>query len=996
MKSGALLSAILALVLLVAAPGRAGRFAGIEPGRSTKEDVRTILGEPLATTSDAERLDYDGTRYQAKVISVKYSPQDSVVDDIDIYPAPETFKKDYQRWFGLAAPTSTERDERGNLVEYYFPQAVALHYQGSTDAGPIVYFTHLPFEERGLEEILWSEEETQEPSLIPFPVSVQPGEMITLKFAGAPGNTQDWVALYPIDSPSEDYRERYFLEGKTEGELSFTAPHDEGDYEFRLFANWPEGGYQVIAASEVISIGTGPLVSGSDKELLEAAGDGDLDKVQEALGAGANVNAKDENGWTPLLRASGQGHIDVVRALIQAGADLDWQARTGQSALNVAAFAGHTEIVRTLIQAGADVNAQSKNAQFNYFEGATPLFMASRTGKTDIVRILLQSGAKVDARNTSGDTPLFLAALSGYSETVRTLIQAGADVEARSNQGATPLMCAAESGQLEVLWLLVDAGADVNTKITGDVPSPYAGATALMVAAHQGHPTIVAALVTARANVRATNSEGQTALMLTSQEDHPRIAEILREPGRSPQAARRILSQDLMKAVDRGALQIAKVLIWFGADVNARDDEGSPVLMRAVQAGLIDIVRSLLDQGADVNQQGRYGETPLLVAAAEGQTDIVEMLIRSGAGVNRKAVGDEEDEGAGWTALMVAAMGDHEEVVRQLLAAGADPEATNDAGETALDIARSRDSMKALRLLEVASLEPTRDAGMGETPEGRGMEQHLSALDDGLVAYYSFDGDANDRSGRKNHATVHGATLTGDRFGNANSAYRFDGINDYVDTPVQENLPQTVAAWVKPDSSLESAFMTVLDSDRCSDYGQGIEISYPGKNPHHFQVDTHNSFYDTEKSVEWDVWQHVVAVYTSGNVKFYHNGILIHSQDYSQGTLDGRAYTIGNHCRSGTGQLRGVIDDVHIYERALSESEVQKLYDLGGASPVRAGVTPSTPPTSYDDAFRLSSGELIIGEFLSFDGRMFKIRTKTGVIEKKREEIVAVWLGVAP
>jgi hypothetical protein len=54
-------------------------------------------------------------------------------------------------------------------------------------------------------------------------------------------------------------------------------------------------------------------------------------------------------------------------------------------------------------------------------------------------------------------------------------------------------------------------------------------------------------------------------------------------------------------------------------------------------------------------------------------------------------------------------------------------------------------------------------------------------LNDGLVAYYPFNGNANDKSGNGNHGTVHGATLTEDRFGNADSAYNFDGVYDYIE-----------------------------------------------------------------------------------------------------------------------------------------------------------------------------------------------------------------------
>lgn len=702
MKAGILFAVTFALIFLTVIPGRAGKFAGIEPGRSTKEDVEAVLGAPLSTVSGGERYDYDGKRYQAKVISIRYSPEDFVVESIDIYPIPETFKGEYQDWFALEAPASTQKDERGRLVEYYFPQAVVLHYQGPTDVDPVEYFSHVPFEKREPEKTL-EKVETEKSTLIASPSSVRPGDLITVKFSGVPGNPQDWIALYPAEAPGERYGEWYFLEGKTEGELSFTAPEKEGDYEFRLFADWPEGGYEAIAISDLIRVGIKPLTPGLDNELLKAAGEGDMEQVQKTLQARADVNTKGENGWTPLLRAAGQGHTKIVRTLIEAGADLDWEATTGQTALNAAAFEGHSEIVRALIEAGANVDAKSKNAQIDYFKDATALFMASRAGHTEIVWVLVQSGAEVDVRNSRGDTPLFLAALFGHTDTVRTLIEVGGDVQARAKDGATSLMYATESGKIELVWILVDAGVDVNAKVTGDVPSPYAGASALMVAAYNGHLKIVEALLIAGANVNATNNEGQTALTLASKEGHAEIVEILQEPEKSRMMARQALGQDLIKAVNEGKVEALQILIRFGADVNAKDDDGVTALLKAVEAGFIDIVLTLLDSGVDVDGTGRYGETPLMVAAAEGQNNIVEMLIQTGAEVNRKAVGDEKGEGAGWTALMLTAMENREEVMRQLLSVGADPEVTNDAGETALDIAKSEGNKEAIRLLEEAA-----------------------------------------------------------------------------------------------------------------------------------------------------------------------------------------------------------------------------------------------------------------------------------------------------
>ena len=76
----------------------------------------------------------------------------------------------------------------------------------------------------------------------------------------------------------------------------------------------------------------------------------------------------------------------------------------------------------------------------------------------------------------------------------------------------------------------------------------------------------------------------------------------------------------------------------------------------------------------------------------------------------------------------------------------------------------------------------------------------LAGINDGLVAHYPFDGNANDASGNGNNGTVHGATLIGDRFGNANSFYSFDGWDDYINcgnSPLFDVNHHSIIAWIK-------------------------------------------------------------------------------------------------------------------------------------------------------------------------------------------------------
>ena len=88
----------------------------------------------------------------------------------------------------------------------------------------------------------------------------------------------------------------------------------------------------------------------------------------------------------------------------------------------------------------------------------------------------------------------------------------------------------------------------------------------------------------------------------------------------------------------------------------------------------------------------------------------------------------------------------------------------------------------------------------------------VAGLGDGLMAYYPFTGNANDSSGNENHGTVNGATLTTDRLGNANSAYSFDGEDDYIKVPNSQSIDVagntiSIAAWAYCTGSVSSGYI---------------------------------------------------------------------------------------------------------------------------------------------------------------------------------------------
>jgi ankyrin repeat protein len=280
-------------------------------------------------------------------------------------------------------------------------------------------------------------------------------------------------------------------------------------------------------------------------KLMSFAHMGRTDLVKELLEKGADVNAKDKIGWTPLIYAA-QGwpreHADTVKFLLDRGADVNARDASGRTPLMYAARAGHVEVVKLLLKKGADVNAMDRTR-------ATAMTWSCRSGHRDIVRLLTGHGAQMTLTD---------AAYLGDVERVQRLIREGLFVDSNGAYGQTPLMVAAERGHLEVVKVLVDKGADVNAKDRSD-------RTALMEAASKGRLEVVKLLVGMGADVDAKGKMDWTALMT---------------------------------AVAEGHLKVVQVMLDKGADVNARTEDAETALEIAQKRGRKAIVELLKAQGA--------------------------------------------------------------------------------------------------------------------------------------------------------------------------------------------------------------------------------------------------------------------------------------------------------------------------------------------------------------------------------------------------------------
>jgi len=464
------------------------------------------------------------------------------------------------------------------------------------------------------------------------------------------------------------------------------------------------------------------LQSDANEELWDAAFEGDLESVKNALEEGADIETRmGEFNETALTVACFEGHVDVVDVLIEAGADVNSVDSEGDTPLVGAVYSGELAIVQALLKAGASTDAvvlgDGRGLQFRVRTdgddeleqelliaaghrveglsgvGETPLMLASSFGHASIVHVLLAAGARPDQKDEFDNTALHFASATGGPESeniTRALLEAGVDVDVRGYRGRTPLFSAAELGNVEVTEILLAAGADPSLKDDDGETIESLACLCSKAATYDfcvddgcGNGNTKAVIENLLGKKLQEDDISKKLWKAAEKGDTTVVKEALDAGADIEYKSGELKATPLGVASLEGHTEVVEVLIAAGADVEASDLEGVPPLTAAVFGGEVGVVQALLAAGASTRRLPPGHGLGLLL-----ENEFLESSQGNGSRAHSLAVDAEAGIagifGVAETPLILAAALGEERILEALLLGGASPNETDSFNDTAL------------------------------------------------------------------------------------------------------------------------------------------------------------------------------------------------------------------------------------------------------------------------------------------------------------------------
>ena len=184
--------------------------------------------------------------------------------------------------------------------------------------------------------------------------------------------------------------------------------------------------------------------AGVQEDFFWAIEKGNPTQAAEWLKKGANIDAPNAEGYTPLMVAAQTTNLQIAQFLVEAGANPNIRNRYGETAIMLASYHGQTDMVRLLHLKGADI----------HHDGWNPLLYAAFNGHLDTIRWLLDSHVNINATSDNGTTPLMMAVRGNHRDAVALLLSKGADPAIKNEQGDNALIWAEKRDHQSIVKLL--------------------------------------------------------------------------------------------------------------------------------------------------------------------------------------------------------------------------------------------------------------------------------------------------------------------------------------------------------------------------------------------------------------------------------------------------------------------------------------------------------------------------------------------------------------
>ncbi len=393
------------------------------------------------------------------------------------------------------------------------------------------------------------------------------------------------------------------------------------------------------------------------------------------------IKARDTSLNTPLHYSARAGSREGCIFLVNRGADMNAVNRDGRTPLMTAIQSNSLTAVNALLALGASVNVRDTS-------GFSPLHLSVQSGALPITQLLVKmKSIQIDVRDFNGKTPLCVAVELNDTRSAELLLASGANPVAGDAQGKTSLHLSVKLQDTKILSLLLEKTSFIEVRDDN-------GTTPLLEAMYRENAAAADVLVKAGASIHARDGSGESPLSYALKRGQPLLGAVMnRNTINSPDADGRSVLHVILEA--KPSLVYVQEALELGAFVNARDSRGKTALHLASENNYADIIRLLVSRGADIFLKDSKGASPLLFALGTKSQQLQGSLLMALLSQNPNL-----EDILGDTALHYAASLGNEQAVLIILSLNPDKQIVNANGETARDVAVRRGYARIAELLK--------------------------------------------------------------------------------------------------------------------------------------------------------------------------------------------------------------------------------------------------------------------------------------------------------